>query len=214
MLRNRIHRLLGAQHEVKLPQCSDLFGRKGLSFLEKLELPAPARRKPWRAWFTKVQRSTTCAAYPGGDQSWPPCGQRDRDIERFPSAQKLCGYAGLCPSTHSSGGKTFQCKPLRHCNKWLRWAFVEAAWVAIGCSAYFGDFYKHKRARLARSPASPSWPPRVSWVEFTWQFLTQRRAYTSLAKDPIPPKPACRAVRFSPTRTSSLPPTGRTSAKP
>ncbi len=43
MLRNRIHRLLGAQHEVKLPQCSDLFGRKGLSFLEKLELPAPAR---------------------------------------------------------------------------------------------------------------------------------------------------------------------------
>ena len=43
MLRNRIHRLLGAQREVKLPQCSDLFGRKGLSFLEKLELPAPAR---------------------------------------------------------------------------------------------------------------------------------------------------------------------------
>jgi hypothetical protein len=40
MLRNRIHRLLGAQHEVKLPQCSDLFGRKGLSFLDKLELPA------------------------------------------------------------------------------------------------------------------------------------------------------------------------------
>jgi transposase len=43
MLRNRIHRVLGAQHEVKLPQCSDLFGRKGLSFLEKLELPPPAR---------------------------------------------------------------------------------------------------------------------------------------------------------------------------
>ena len=30
-------------------------------------------------------------------------------IECFPSAQKLCGYAGLCPSTHSSGGKTY-CK--------------------------------------------------------------------------------------------------------
>ena len=26
MSRNRIHRLLGAEHEVKLPQCSDLFG--------------------------------------------------------------------------------------------------------------------------------------------------------------------------------------------
>ena len=43
MLRNRIHRLLGGQHEVKLPQCSDLFGHKGLGFLERLELPAPAR---------------------------------------------------------------------------------------------------------------------------------------------------------------------------
>ncbi len=42
MLRNRIHRLLGGKHELKLPQCSDLFGKKGLSFLEKLQLPEPA----------------------------------------------------------------------------------------------------------------------------------------------------------------------------
>jgi transposase len=66
-------------------------------------------------------------------------------------SQKLCGYAGLCPSTSSSGGKTFQGKLLPHCNKWLRWAFIEAAWVAIGCSAYFGDFYKCKRA-LGKKP--------------------------------------------------------------
>jgi hypothetical protein len=41
MLRNRIHRLLGAQHEVKLPQCSDLFGRKGLNFLENWSFQRP-----------------------------------------------------------------------------------------------------------------------------------------------------------------------------
>jgi transposase len=41
MMRNRIHRLLGAQHGLKLPQCSDLFGAKGMSFLNKLDLPAP-----------------------------------------------------------------------------------------------------------------------------------------------------------------------------
>ncbi len=35
---------------------------------------------------------------------------------------------------------------MRRCNKWLRWAFVEAAWVAVGCSGYFGEFYKAKRA--------------------------------------------------------------------
>jgi hypothetical protein len=46
MMRNRIHRLLGAQHGLQLPQCSDLFGAKGMSFLDKLELPAPAWRPP------------------------------------------------------------------------------------------------------------------------------------------------------------------------
>jgi hypothetical protein len=30
-------------------------------------------------------------------------------------------------------------------------------------------------------------------ARITWQLLTQRRVYTSLAKDPIPPKTACRA---------------------
>jgi hypothetical protein len=29
MLRNRIQRLLSAQHNLQLPQCSDLFGKKG-----------------------------------------------------------------------------------------------------------------------------------------------------------------------------------------
>ena len=33
---------LGAQDDVELPHCSDLFGAKGMSFLNQLELPAPA----------------------------------------------------------------------------------------------------------------------------------------------------------------------------
>lgn len=41
-IRNRTHRLLGWQHDLELPQCSDLFGRKGMSFLSKLELADPA----------------------------------------------------------------------------------------------------------------------------------------------------------------------------
>jgi len=39
MLRNRIHALLDRQCELELPQCSDLFGARGLSFLRRLELP-------------------------------------------------------------------------------------------------------------------------------------------------------------------------------
>ena len=92
MLRNRIHRLLGAQHEVKLPQCSDLFGRKGLSFLDKLELPAPAKllltqqlallkqlavriHEDEQALEGLVQETPALnyvRSLPGMGQSWPP----------------------------------------------------------------------------------------------------------------------------------------------
>jgi hypothetical protein len=57
---------------------------------------------------------------------------------------RLClWHAGLCPSTHSSGGKTFKATAATLQQSPL--AFVEAAWLH-GCSAYFGDFYKRKRA--------------------------------------------------------------------
>jgi len=47
-------------------------------------------------------------------------------IGRFSSPSRLCSYAGLVPSTHSSGGKTYHGKITLEGNKWLRWALVEA----------------------------------------------------------------------------------------
>jgi transposase len=47
-------------------------------------------------------------------------------IGRFRSPSRLCSYAGLVPSTHSSGGKTYHGKITLEGNRWLRWALVEA----------------------------------------------------------------------------------------
>lgn len=47
-------------------------------------------------------------------------------VGRFSSPSKLCSYAGLVPSTHSSGGKTYHGKITLEGNRWLRWALVEA----------------------------------------------------------------------------------------
>jgi len=47
-------------------------------------------------------------------------------IERFSSPSKLCSYAGLVPSTRSSGGKTYHGGLTLEGNWWLRWALVEA----------------------------------------------------------------------------------------
>ena len=68
-------------------------------------------------------------------------------IESFRSADKFCGYAGVVPTTQSSGGKVHHGRLLPYCNKWLRWALIEDSWVAIGCSPYFGALYRQQRAR-------------------------------------------------------------------
>jgi transposase len=205
-LRNRIHRLLGAQHDLKLPQVSDLFGKKGMSFLEKLELPAPhglllrqqlellksiqLRVKEDEAALAVMMED--CAemkwvlSIPGMGPILAPVVINEIDgIERFSSAQKLCGYCGLCPSTSSSGGKTYNGKLLKHCNKWLRWAFVEAAWVAIGNSAYFADIYRKKRAYGKKANTAILCVAR-RMARITWQLLTQRREYTASAPSPHP----------------------------
>jgi transposase len=48
-------------------------------------------------------------------------------IERFPSAMHLASYAGTTPRVHASGGKV-RYGPLRNdVNRYLKWAFAEAA---------------------------------------------------------------------------------------
>jgi transposase len=93
-------------------------------------------------------------------------------IERFPSAQKLLWLRRPGSFHPQQRGKTFRGKLLRHCNKWLRWAFVEAAWVAIGCSAYFGDFYKRKRV-LGKKPNIAILATARLMARITWQLLTR-----------------------------------------
>jgi transposase len=49
------------------------------------------------------------------------------EIQRFPSAMHLASYSGTTPRVHASGGKV-RYGPLRvDVNRYLKWAFVEAA---------------------------------------------------------------------------------------
>lgn len=168
MLRNRIHALLDRQHGLELPQCSDIFGGRGLSFLRQLELAEPdqtllqealalhdliaqqmkAQEKRIGAQFKEQANYSCLLSVPGIGPTLGAVIAAEIDrIERFPSAEKLCAYAGVVPTTYSSGGKTRHGRLLPFCNKWLRWALVEASWVAISCSPYFGALYRRQRAR-------------------------------------------------------------------
>jgi transposase len=198
-VRNRIHRLISGQHGLELPQLSDPFGVQGMSFLRKLQLPAPegtllqqqvALLGELQARITedeKLLKQMHCE-HPllGHILSLPGMGpilgtvviNEIDDISRFGSAQKFCGYAGLCPTTSSSGGKTYNGKLFKHCNKWLRWAFIEAAWIAIRADGSLGALYQRKRA-VGKRPSLAILCVARRLARIAWQLLTQKRDFAT-----------------------------------
>jgi len=72
------------------------------------------------------------------------------EIQRFASADKLVGYAGLGAGVHDSGQEHID-KPITQSGrKELRWALVEAAWRAVGMSPYWKEQYEKYLQRMRR----------------------------------------------------------------
>jgi transposase len=211
-VRNRIHRVLGQQRELQMPQISSVWTKKGLAILRKLELPCPFDTLLSQDLDTlalldsqvkELEKATEQAmtheamllrTIPGFGLILSSMVADEIDgVERFRSAPKLVGYCGLCPSVHSSGGKTHHGRMLRHCNKWLKWAFIEAAWVAVGCDSYFGGIYRRHRARgKGANKSITSVARRMCSIAFA--ILHEQRAYQKhpnmIMKD-VPGRSAC-----------------------
>jgi transposase len=67
------------------------------------------------------------------------------DMRRFPSAQHLASWAGMCPGNHESGGKRLSGKT-RKGSQWLRTALVEAAHAASHCKDSYLSAQYHRLA--------------------------------------------------------------------
>ncbi|SCB40364.1 transposase, partial [Rhizobium lusitanum] len=96
------------------------------------------------------------------------------DISRFRNPKKLAAYAGLVPSTYSSGGKTFHGKIIKQGNKWLRWAFVEAVSPAIATDAQLRTQYDHLKIK-GTNKARVAIARKLLTIAF--QILRDQRAY-------------------------------------
>ena len=116
-------------------------------------------------------------------------------IERFPSAKKLVAMPVRVLPPTAAGARSFKANcyniatndsagPLSRPPRLLLAARPTSATST------------NTSERLAISPASPSSATAHLIARITWQLLTQRRPYTSLAQDPIPSKPAYRADRL------------------
>jgi transposase len=222
MLRNRMHVLLDRQRGLELPQCSDIFGVRGLGFLRRLELPEPdasllgeqlalhdliaqqmkAQEKRIATEFGSDAMHRHLLSVPGIGPTLAAVIASEVDaIERFRSAEKLCAYAGVVPTTHSSGGKVAHGRLLPYCNKWLRWALVEASWVAIGCSPYFGTLYKQHRARGKKANTAVLIVAR-RMCRIIWQLLHEKRDFENRALRPNFTFPGCSVVRLTAVKAS------------
>jgi transposase len=112
------------------------------------------------------------------------------DRERFPSAAKLAAYAGVVPTSRSSGGHTFHGKLMPQTNKWLRWAVVEAAWVAVRLDPYFRAHFAQRRAHKPAQSAIVATARRL--LEVVWHVLKEGRPYQTR-----PPTASHRALKTS-----------------
>lgn len=143
-------------------QLSDLFGKSGRQFLETVSVP-PTQREALESYLRMLDRlEEEIEEFSQRIKKTVRDDERARrlmdipgvgyhlsllilseigDVNRFPSAKNLVSYAGLCPSTHSSGGKTFHGKITKQGSKYLRWALVEAATKAAMVQPEIKAFY-------------------------------------------------------------------------
>ena len=197
MLRNRIHALLDRQRGLELPQCADIFGAKGLAALRALQLAEPdgtllteqlalhdliaqqmrAQEKRIAGEFKPEPAHRLLLSVPGIGPTLAAVIACEIDqVNRFPSSEKLCAYAGVVPTTHASGDKCHHGRLLPFCNKWLRWALTEASWVAVGCSPYFGNLYRQHRGRGQKANTAIMIVAR-RMCRIVWALLHEKRTY-------------------------------------
>src|SRR5262245_46186564 len=115
-------------------------------------------------------------------------------VSRFLSAERLAGYSGTTPRVHASGGKTRYGRLRPDVNRYLKWAYVEAA-NAI-CIArrrlprrHVSRLYERVARRRGHAPAIGAVARHLA--EATYWVLSKQEAY----REPAPVRPATRDQR-------------------
>lgn len=104
------------------------------------------------------------------------------NIRRFGSAAQFASYCGLVPTMHASGGKVRMGQLPAQCNRYLKWAFVEAANVIqvnhhreTWRNKDLVRFYLRIRGRRGTKSAICAVARRLA--EAVWWMLTKGEGY-------------------------------------
>jgi transposase len=102
------------------------------------------------------------------------------DINRFPSAKQLCAYAGLIPSTYSSGNTSFHGHITKQGSKWLRWIVAEAVGHCIANLGHLHGFYRRLETR--KGPKIVKVATERKLLEWIYHMLKERRTFQEMEK--------------------------------
>lgn len=197
MLKNRIHDLLDRHPLVRAQWPSaELFSKVGIEWIRGLELPE-ADRFILHSELDAMEHLAGQIKH--ADKMLAHAGDRDQrvirlrtipgigpffamlvvseidDINRFSRPAKLHAYAGLIPSTYSSGGRTFHGRIIKASNKYLRWAMVEAVWPAIRKDIQLNQHYSKLARRKGVNTAKMSAARRL--LSIVYRVWKEERAY-------------------------------------
>ena len=96
------------------------------------------------------------------------------DIQRFPTSKHLVGYSGLGASLQQSGETDYSGHITKQGRKELRYALVEAAWVAVNSHPYWREQYQKLSHRMSANKAIVAIARRL--LVAVWHVLTERAA--------------------------------------
>lgn len=198
MVKNRIKNLIDRQENVReeADGYTDLFGVKGIGFLRGVELQAIERKllddhlelleamrtriRSIEAVIEQLKQNDTVVkrleSIPGIGKFLGMLIRQEIDkIERFKNSDKLCGYAGLVPSTYSSGGKTFHGNIIKQGNKFIRWAMIEAVTPAIRSDGQIRSYYEAMKVKKGHNAAKVATARRL--LKIVYQVWKEERFY-------------------------------------
>jgi transposase len=202
-VKNKVRVLLAQQREVVRLGVEalkeSLFGPKGLEYLSQVELRDKDRqllqelvagfrelevhRKKSDGMVEALQQELAAArlidTVPGfGKTLSVMVAVEIGDVRRFSRVEKLLSYAGLIPSTHGSGDKTYH-GHLKQGNNWLRWALIEAVYPATKCDPGLYIYYHRLAARKGANIAKAATARKL--LTIIYRMLKEERRYIPYA---------------------------------
>jgi transposase len=195
MAKNRIHAML-ARLGISVPPLTDIFGKKGRAYLQHLDL-APIYRRALDGYLDLID-TTTSLSHLVDLELYKELKENEQlrlittipgigkvvghiilaeigDIKRFLSSAKLASYAGIVPSLHQSGKVAYSGSITKTGNRYLRWALVEAAHMALRTDPYLRMYYDKIRAKKGTSVAVVAIAHKL--LCYAYQVLTKNQEY-------------------------------------